>query len=31
VLNGVDGEVDDANIVTVDGGALHQRSVEPLK
>jgi hypothetical protein len=31
VLNGVGGEVDDADIVTVDDGALHQRSVEFLK
>jgi hypothetical protein len=31
VPNGVGGEVDDADIVTVDEGALHQRSVELLK
>jgi hypothetical protein len=31
VLNGVGGEVDDADIVTVDDGALHQQSVEFLK
>jgi hypothetical protein len=30
VLNGVAGEVDDADVVTVDEGALHQRSVELL-
>jgi hypothetical protein len=30
VLNGVGGEVDDADVVTVDEGALHQRSVELL-
>jgi hypothetical protein len=31
VLNGVGGDVDDANIVTVDEGALRQQSVELLK
>jgi hypothetical protein len=31
VLNEVGGEVDDADIVTVDEGALHQQSVELLK
>jgi hypothetical protein len=31
VLNGVDGQVDDADIVTVDEGALCQLSVELLK
>jgi hypothetical protein len=31
VLNGVGGEVDDADIVTVDECALRQRSVEILK
>jgi hypothetical protein len=31
VLNGVDGEVDDADFVAVDGCAIHQRSVELLK
>jgi hypothetical protein len=31
VLNGVGEEVDGANIVAVDNGALHQRSVELLK
>jgi hypothetical protein len=31
VLNRVGGEVDDANIVTVDESALRQRSVELLK
>jgi hypothetical protein len=31
VLNGVGGEVDDADVVTVDECALRQRSVEILK
>jgi hypothetical protein len=31
VLNGVGGEVDGADVVTVDEGALRQRSVELLK
>jgi hypothetical protein len=31
VLNGVGGEVDSADVVTVDEGALCQRSVELLK
>jgi hypothetical protein len=31
VLNGVGGDVDGANIVTVDEGALRQQSVELLK
>jgi hypothetical protein len=31
VLNGVSGEVDGANIVAVDEGALRQRSVELVK
>jgi hypothetical protein len=31
VLNGASGKVDDADVVTVDEGALHQRSVELLK
>jgi hypothetical protein len=31
VLNGVGGEVDGADIVTVDEGALHQWSMELLK
>jgi hypothetical protein len=31
VLNGVGGEVDDAHVVVVDEGALHQWSVELLK
>jgi hypothetical protein len=31
VLNGVGGEVDDADVVIVDDGALHQQSVEALK
>jgi hypothetical protein len=31
VLNGVGGEVDGADVVTVDECALHQRSVELLK
>jgi hypothetical protein len=31
VLNGVGGEVDGADVITVDEGALHQRSVEFLK
>jgi hypothetical protein len=31
VLNGVGGKVDGANVVIVDEGALHQRSVEILK
>jgi hypothetical protein len=31
VLNGVGGEVDGADIFTVDEGALRQRSVEVLK
>jgi hypothetical protein len=31
VLNGVSREVDGANIVTVDEGALRQRSVELVK
>jgi hypothetical protein len=31
VLNGVGGEVDDADVITVDDGALRQWSVELLK
>jgi hypothetical protein len=31
VLNGVGGEVDDADVIIVDEGALYQRSVELLK
>jgi hypothetical protein len=31
VLNGVGGEIDDADVVTLDEGALRQRSVELLK
>jgi hypothetical protein len=31
VLNGVGGEIDDADVVTLDEGALCQRSVELLK
>jgi hypothetical protein len=31
VLNGVGGEVDNVDIVIVDDGALHQRSMELLK
>jgi hypothetical protein len=31
VLNGVGGEVDDGDIITVDEGILHQWSVELLK
>jgi hypothetical protein len=31
VLNGVSGEVDGADVITVDEGALRQRSVEFLK
>jgi hypothetical protein len=31
VLNGVDGEIDGADVVAVDEGALYQRSVELLK
>jgi hypothetical protein len=31
VLNGVGGEVDGADVITVDEGALRQRSVEFLK
>jgi hypothetical protein len=31
VLNGVSGEVDGANIIAVDEGALRQRSVELVK
>jgi hypothetical protein len=31
VLNGVGGEVDDADVVTVDESALYQRRVELLK
>jgi hypothetical protein len=31
VLNGVGGEVDGANVVVVDEGALHQWSMELLK
>jgi hypothetical protein len=31
VLNGVGGEVDGADVVTIDKGALHQRSVELVK
>jgi hypothetical protein len=31
VLNGVGGEIDGADVVTVDEGALYQRSVELLK
>jgi hypothetical protein len=31
MLNGIGGEVDDADVVTVDEGALHQWSVELLK
>jgi hypothetical protein len=31
VRNGVGGEVDDVDVVTVDEGALRQRSVELLK
>jgi hypothetical protein len=30
-LNGVGGEVDDADVDIVDDGALHQRSMELLK
>jgi hypothetical protein len=31
VLNGVGGEVDDADVIAVDEGVLHQWSVELLK
>jgi hypothetical protein len=31
VLNGVGGEVDDADVIVVDEGALHRRSMELLK
>jgi hypothetical protein len=31
VLNGIGGEVDGTDVVTVDEGALYQRSVELLK
>jgi hypothetical protein len=31
VLNGVGGEVDNADVIAVDEDALHQRSVELLK
>jgi hypothetical protein len=31
VLNGVGGEIDDADVVAVDEGAIYQRSVELLK
>jgi hypothetical protein len=31
VLNGVGGEIDDADVVTLDEGALRQRSMELLK
>jgi hypothetical protein len=31
VLDGVAGQVDSADVVTIDEGALHQRSVELLK
>jgi hypothetical protein len=31
VLNGVGEEVDDADVITVDEGALHQQSVKLLK
>jgi hypothetical protein len=31
VLNGVGGEIDDADVIVVDEGALHRRSMELLK
>jgi nucleoside-triphosphatase THEP1 len=31
MLNGVGGDVDSADVVVIDEGALHQRSVEFLK
>jgi hypothetical protein len=31
VLNGIGGDVDDATVVVVDEGALHQQCVELLK